>query len=171
MAYLSKLTLPIKDPRTGTVTSQTFDIKGGTLADAYTVNDTTSATINNTDAVPMLEDDGTTQTKKKVLWSSIITAIKAVLATVATSGDYNDLTNKPTIPAAQIQSDWTQSDNTVADFIKNKPTLGTAAGKDFTTTVTSGSTDLITSGAVLAAILARMDFKIANNRLYVKDIS
>ena len=35
--------------------------------------------------------------------------------------------NKPTIPDAQIQSDWTQSDNTKKDFIKNKPTLATVA--------------------------------------------
>jgi len=41
----------------------------------------------------------------------------------ASSGDYQIL-NKPTIPAAQIQSDWNQSDNTALDFIKNKPTIG-----------------------------------------------
>lgn len=69
------------------------------------------------------------------------------LATVATTGDYGDLLNKPTIPAAQvnadwnansgvaqilnkptipaaqIQSDWTQADNTKLDYIKNKPTI------------------------------------------------
>ena len=39
------------------------------------------------------------------------------------SGSYNDLTDKPTIPAAQIQSDWNQSDNTAKDYIKNKPTI------------------------------------------------
>lgn len=49
------------------------------------------------------------------------------LATVATTGSYNDLTNKPSIPAAQIQADWTQSDNTKKDYIKNKPTLATVA--------------------------------------------
>ena len=48
-------------------------------------------------------------------------ANSADLATVATSGDYADLTNKPVIPAAQIQSDWNQSDNSAADYIKNKP--------------------------------------------------
>lgn len=53
---------------------------------------------------------------------------KPTLATVATSGSYNDLTNKPTINA-QIQSDWNQSDSTALDYIKNKPTIsaGTAA--------------------------------------------
>jgi len=50
------------------------------------------------------------------------------LATVATSGDYNDLSNLPTIPAAQIQSDWNQSDNTQVDFIKNKPTIPVVTG-------------------------------------------
>ena len=47
---------------------------------------------------------------------------KPNLATVATSGSYNDLTDKPSIPAAQVQSDWTQSDTTAVDYIKNKPT-------------------------------------------------
>ena len=41
----------------------------------------------------------------------------------AFSGSYNDLTDKPTIPAAQVQSDWSQSDNTQVDYIKNKPTI------------------------------------------------
>ena len=51
---------------------------------------------------------------------------KPNLATVATSGNYNDLTNKPSIPAAQVQSDWTQSDDTKVDYIKNKPTIPAA---------------------------------------------
>lgn len=39
------------------------------------------------------------------------------------SGNYNDLTNKPTIPAEQIQSDWNQTNAASKDFIKNKPTI------------------------------------------------
>ena len=50
-------------------------------------------------------------------------ANSADLSNVATSGDYNDLSNKPTIPNAQIQSDWNQADSTQLDFIKNKPTI------------------------------------------------
>jgi hypothetical protein len=49
------------------------------------------------------------------------------LATVATSGSYNDLSSKPSIPAAQIQSDWTQASSGSLDFIKNKPSLATVA--------------------------------------------
>lgn len=40
----------------------------------------------------------------------------------ATSGDAQIL-NKPTIPAAQIQSDWNQTNNTAVDYIKNKPII------------------------------------------------
>lgn len=55
------------------------------------------------------------------------------LATVATSGSYNDLSNKPTIPAAQVNSDWNATSGKAQ--ILNKPTLATVA--------TSGSyTDL-----------------------------
>lgn len=42
-------------------------------------------------------------------------------ATVATTGAYSDLTGKPTIPAAQIQSDYTQASTGSLDYIKNKP--------------------------------------------------
>ena len=47
----------------------------------------------------------------------------SALATVATSGEYGDLLNTPTIPAAQIQSDWNQTNSAAVDFIKNKPTI------------------------------------------------
>ena len=52
---------------------------------------------------------------------------QAELAAVATSGSYNDLSNKPSIPAAQVQSNWTQTTTTAVDYIKNKPTLATVA--------------------------------------------
>ncbi|MCF7647320.1 hypothetical protein KQ944_18395 [Bacillus subtilis] len=47
------------------------------------------------------------------------------LATVATTGDYKDLVNKPAIPPAQVQSDWNAASGVTA--IQNKPDLGTAA--------------------------------------------
>ena len=52
---------------------------------------------------------------------------KPNLATVATSGSYDDLSDKPTIPAAQVQSNWAQTTTTAVDYIKNKPTLSTVA--------------------------------------------
>lgn len=50
---------------------------------------------------------------------------KPSLATVATSGDYGDLINKPTIPAAQVNSDWDAASG-VAQIL-NKPSLATVA--------------------------------------------
>ena len=48
-------------------------------------------------------------------------ATTSSLANVATTGSYNDLTNKPTIPAAQVNADW----NAVSGIaeILNKPTI------------------------------------------------
>lgn len=47
------------------------------------------------------------------------------LATVATSGSYADLLNTPTIPAAQVNSDW-NANSGVAEIL-NKPSLATVA--------------------------------------------
>ena len=52
---------------------------------------------------------------------------KPNLATVATSGDYADLSNKPTIPPAQVQSNWNESDTSSKAFIQNKPNLASVA--------------------------------------------
>lgn len=58
------------------------------------------------------------------------------LAPVATSGSYNDLDNKPTIPAAQVNSDW-NADSGVAQIL-NKPTIPTV--NDATLTITQNGT-------------------------------
>lgn len=56
-----------------------------------------------------------------ISWDDVLD--KPSFSTVATSGSYNDLSNKPTIPDAQIQSDWNQSSALAKDYIKNKPTI------------------------------------------------
>lgn len=48
---------------------------------------------------------------------------KPVLSTVATTNAYTDLDGRPNIPPAQIQSDWSQTDDQQRDFIKNKPSV------------------------------------------------
>jgi hypothetical protein len=57
---------------------------------------------------------------------------KPVLAAVATSGSYVDLLNKPTIPSAQVNSDWSATTGVAA--ILNKPTnnMKTDAGQTIT---------------------------------------
>lgn len=81
------------------------------------------------------------------------------LASVATSGSYNDLSNKPNIPAAQINTDWNSSSG--LSQLLNKPSLSTVA--------TSGSyNDLsnkptITSGTVTSVGLTSTDFSISGS--------
>lgn len=88
---------------------------------------------------------------------------KPNLATVATTGDYEDLSNKPTIPAAQVQSDWSQSDNTQVDYIKNKPSLATVA--------TSGSYDDLTDKPTIPAAQVQSDWAQSNSSAvdYIKN--
>lgn len=66
-----------------------------------------------------------------------------------------------TIPAAQIQSDWNQSNSSSVDFIKNKPVLGTAAATNSTDYATAAQGSLATS-AVQPATLSNY---VTNNSL------
>lgn len=68
------------------------------------------------------------------------------LSVVGRTGNYNDLNNKPTIPEAQVQSDWEATEG--IGVILNKPTLGTAATKNYTSSISNNSTDLPTAEAV-----------------------
>lgn len=64
------------------------------------------------------------------------------LATVATTGSYDDLLNKPAIPAAQVNSDW--NSNSGVSQILNKPSLSTVA-------TTGDYSDLLNKPSIPAA--------------------
>lgn len=83
-----------------------------------------------------------------------IYAQSANLATVATSGDYDDLTNKPTIPAAQVNSDWNASSG-VAEIL-NKPSLATVA--------TTGAYSDLSGTPSLAAVATSGDYDDLTNK-------
>ena len=75
------------------------------------------------------------------------------LATVATTGAYSDLTGTPTIPAAQVNSDWNASSG-VAEIL-NKPTIPTVNNSTITITqggVTKGSFTLNQASASTIAL-------------------
>lgn len=74
------------------------------------------------------------------------------LATVATSGSYNDLSNKPTIPAAQVNSDW--SANSGVAQILNRPTLATVA--------TSGSYNDLSNKPTIPAAQVNSDWNASS---------
>lgn len=93
---------------------------------------------------------------------------KPTLATVATSGSYNDLSNKPSIPTAtsdltndsgfitlsdvpaQEQADWNETDTSDPAYIKNKPTIPSVPTTD--QTYNAASTNPQSGTAVAGAI-------------------
>ena len=92
------------------------------------------------------------------------------LATVATTGSYNDLSNKPTIPSAQVNSDWNASSG-VAEIL-NKPTLATVAttgeygdlsnAPNLATVATSGDYDDLTNKPNIPAAQVNSDWNAAS---------
>lgn len=77
-------------------------------------------------------------------------ALKADTSYVATAGHtgaYSDLTGKPTIPAAQLQSDWAQTNNASLDFVKNKNQVWKTGTRKYTA-IQYVSSATVASGAV-----------------------
>jgi len=150
---------------------------------AFSTNNNVSDEIEDDDYVPFLDtseggprlilksnfsatitiDSELSTTSTNAVENRVITnalsakADSSSLATVATSGNYSDLTGKPTLAAVATSGAYsdlsgTPTLSTVAtsgsyNDLSNTPILGTAAAKNFVTTV--GTTqDLITSAAV-----------------------
>lgn len=98
-------------------------------------------------------ESGSTDTSDcvKIISQSFTSNQKAIArsnigaGTSSFSGSYNDLTDKPSIPSGQIQSDWNQTRTTEPDFIKNKPSIPSVAGlenvSNKVTSISSSSTD------------------------------
>ena len=89
---------------------------------SFTLNQNGPATIN-------LEGGGGGSTQVQSDWAETNTESvsyiknKPTLSIVATSGSYDDLLNKPTIPDAQVNSDWNASSG--ISQILNKPNMTT----------------------------------------------
>lgn len=135
----------LSDIPTGVIVDQTYDStsenaqSGVAVAEALsTINQVPASTSADEDKVLTIDSNGypvwaasqgSTQVQSD--WTETNTSDpsyiqnKPSLATVATTGDYDDLDNKPTIPAAQVNSDWNAS--TGVAQILNKPTLATVA--------------------------------------------
>ena len=135
---------------------------GTVVLDVDDINDVTIASIADQDT---LVYNGTTHTwGNEPLADVALTGAYSnltgtpTLATVATTGLYSDLSGTPTIPAAQIQSDWTQADNTKKDYIKNKPSIPDELS-DLTTDVAISSP---TDGQVLTYDYANSKWKNQN---------
>ena len=79
--------------------------------------------------------------------------------------------HKPTIPAAQIQSDWTQANTGLLDFIKNKPTIPAAQIQSDWTQANSALLDFIKNKPTIPAAQIQSDWNQTNNALldYIKN--
>lgn len=140
-------------PTIPTVNDATVTIqKNGSTVSTFTLNQSSNETVNIT--VPTATSDLNNDSGfiTGINSSDVTTALgytpvnPTSLATVATSGNYDDLTNKPTIPAAQVNSDW-NANSGVAEIL-NKPTLGTMASESASDyTKTSGLATVATSGS------------------------
>lgn len=80
------------------------------------------------------------ETGKGLSTNDYTTAEKTKLAGIAEGAEVN------------VQSDWNQTTDTADDYIKNKPTLGTAAAKNATDTYNATGDDVTTGKAVAAAL-------------------
>jgi len=74
---------------------------------------------------------------------------KPNLATVAITGSYNDLYDKPTLPG-QVQANWTENDIAASSYIQNKPNLATVA--------TSGSYNDLSDKPTIPAAQVQSDW-------------
>jgi hypothetical protein len=81
------------------------------------------------------------------------------LATVATSGSYTDLLNTPTIPAAQVNSDWNATSG-IAQIL-NKPVLATVA--------TSGSYNDLSNTPMIPAAQVNSDWNATSGLAFIEN--
>ena len=79
--------------------------------------------------------------KQDKFLSEPITVESTEYLTVETA--LNAINNKSGGGGTQIQSDWNESDDTQVDYIKNKPTLGTASAKDVASSGDASSTEVV----------------------------
>ncbi len=137
-------------------------LNGGGVSGVSSVNTRTGAVTLTANDVGLANADNTSDVNKPISTAAQtalnLKANTSSLAVVATTGAYSDLSGKPTIPAAQVNSDW----NAVSGLaqILNKPTvpaqLNATAGTNVTITGTypnltfgatpgAGVTDLTTT--------------------------
>ena len=100
-----------------------------------------------TDALASISEKGLMSANDKMKLDSVDNNANANVQVdwnEANSGDDAYIKNKPSLATVATSGSYADLNNT--------PTLGTASAKDFTTSVTNGSTDVITSGGVYAKL-------------------
>lgn len=114
-----------------------------------------------------LAQSGTALTAPPQDWS-VITG-KPTFASVATSGSYTDLLNRPVIPAAQVQTNWNAT--TGLGVLLNKPT--TLSGYGITdgvsqSALTSTLSGYTTTGALTSGLATKFNTPTGTTSQYVR---
>ena len=132
-------------------------VQPGDLAKVATSGSYTDLT--NKPTIPTVTDTYSATSTNAMSGKAVASAIsnkmdKVTLAKVATSGSYNDLTNKPTIPAAVTEttvSGWgfTKNAGTITGIKMNGASKGTSGVVDLGTVITTPGTGLSLSGTTL----------------------
>lgn len=126
------LVVSLLDKNDNVLSTQDIDLPiESMIVDATYANGILTLTLQNgntvdvdiSDIVSGLVPDSRTVNGHALSSDVTITAQDLGLATVATSGSYTDLTDKPHIPDDQVQADWDESDSSEVSYIKNKPSL------------------------------------------------
>ena len=108
----------------GTVTSAAGTLTGTILASNVLASSLTSVgTLTNLTVTNPIS--GSVSGNAGTVTNGVYTTGSYSNPSWITSLAYSKLSGAPSIPAAQIQSDWNQTNNTLLDFIKNKPTIPT----------------------------------------------
>ena len=116
--YAKKSEMSVTDGTDTDADKVTIQLKSGTSATVLKTHQDISGKVDKVSGKGLSTNDYTTAEKNK-------------LAGIATGAEVN------------VQSDWNQTDTTKDDFIKNKPTLGTAAAKDVPSSGNANTTQVV----------------------------
>jgi len=131
-AATTGVTRILNKPTIPTTLDSLTDVNAPTPSNGQVLTWNGTAWVNNTPATggTVTSVALTVPTAFSVTGSPITTAGTLAISAVGTISQYirgnGTLATFPTIPAAQIQSDWAQTNNAALDYIKNKPTIPAA---------------------------------------------
>ena len=108
----------------GTSGGGTWGTITGTLSAQTDLQNALNAKVDKVTGKQLSTEDYTTLEKQKLAGIAAGAEVNVNADWNASSGDA-EILNKPTIPAAQIQSDYTQANTNALDYIKNKPSFKT----------------------------------------------
>ena len=155
---------------TGVFTFAPSTNTGGGAAFLNDLTDVNFSTISGNEVLMYNSVAGKWENSRPVQsdWNTSVTSHDSFIKNKPTlfSGSYTDLTNKPTIPAAQVQADWNAT-GTLGEIL-NKPTLFSGSYTDLTNKPTLGATVSVSDTAPSTPSNGDLWFKSDEAKLKVR---